>query len=304
MKDKKYLVIPDQHAHPEYHNERANWIGELIKETRPDVVVNMGDAADMSSLCSYDKGKKDFQGRTYRKDIDSHLDFQDRIWSTVRKSKKKLPRRIFLHGNHENRIAKTIQIQPELENTISFDDLVSAYAEQVRGLIDGGADLLLVETVFDTLNAKAALFATLEVFDEKGKELPIMVSGTITDASGRTLSGQTAEAFLISLSHVPLLSIGLNCALGANQLRPYIEILSKHSKVFTSAYPNAGLPNEFGEYDQGPQAMAKEVESYVNDGLVNILGGCCGTTPEHIKAMVELVEGKRPRSISKKEIAL
>lgn len=123
MKDKKYLVIPDQHAHPEYHNERANWIGELIKETRPDVVVNMGDAADMSSLCSYDKGKKDFQGRTYRKDIDSHLDFQDRIWSTVRKSKKKLPRRIFLHGNHENRIAKTIQIQPELENTISFDDL-------------------------------------------------------------------------------------------------------------------------------------------------------------------------------------
>ncbi|HAH50767.1 MAG TPA: 5-methyltetrahydrofolate--homocysteine methyltransferase [Balneola sp.] len=203
---------------------------------------------------------------------------------------------------------RTASLSPDVNRpgfrSISFDDLVSAYAEQVRGLIDGGADLILVETVFDTLNAKAALFATLEVFDEKGKELPIMVSGTITDASGRTLSGQTAEAFLISLSHVPLLSIGLNCALGANQLRPYIEILSKHSKVFTSAYPNAGLPNEFGEYDQGPQAMAKEVESYVNDGLVNILGGCCGTTPEHIKAMVELVEGKRPRSISKKEIAL
>mgnify|MGYP003121978639 FL=1 len=203
---------------------------------------------------------------------------------------------------------RTASLSPDVNRpgfrSISFDDLVSAYAEQVRGLIDGGADLILVETVFDTLNAKAALCATLEVFDEKGKELPIMVSGTITDASGRTLSGQTAEAFLISLSHVPLLSIGLNCALGANQLRPYIEILSKHSKVFTSAYPNAGLPNEFGEYDQGPQAMAKEVESYVNDGLVNILGGCCGTTPEHIKAMVELVEGKRPRSISKKEIAL
>lgn len=203
---------------------------------------------------------------------------------------------------------RTASLSPDVNQpgfrSISFDDLVSAYAEQVRGLIDGGADLILIETVFDTLNAKAALFATLEVFDEKGKELPIMVSGTITDASGRTLSGQTAEAFLISLSHVPLLSIGLNCALGAKQLRPYIEILSKHSKVFTSAYPNAGLPNEFGEYDQGPQAMAKEVESYVNDGLVNILGGCCGTTPEHIKAMVELVEGKRPRSISKKEIAL
>ena len=186
--------------------------------------------------------------------------------------------------------------------SISFDELTTAYSEQVRGLIDGGSDVLLIETVFDTLNAKAALFATLEVFDEKGVELPIMVSGTITDASGRTLSGQTAEAFLISLSHVPLLSIGLNCALGAKQLRPYVEILSKHSKVFTSAYPNAGLPNEFGEYDQGPQAMVKEVESYVNDGLVNILGGCCGTTPEHIKAMVELVEGKKPRSISKMEM--
>ena len=201
---------------------------------------------------------------------------------------------------------RTASLSPDVNRpgfrSISFDELTTAYSEQVRGLIDGGSDVLLIETVFDTLNAKAALFATLEVFDEKGVELPIMVSGTITDASGRTLSGQTAEAFLISLSHVPLLSIGLNCALGAKQLRPYVEILSKHSKVFTSAYPNAGLPNEFGEYDQGPQAMVKEVESYVNDGLVNILGGCCGTTPEHIKAMVELVEGKKPRSISKMEM--
>lgn len=202
---------------------------------------------------------------------------------------------------------RTASLSPDVNRpgfrAISFDELATAYAEQVRGLVDGGADVILIETVFDTLNAKAALFATLEVFDEKGKELPIMVSGTITDASGRTLSGQTAEAFLISLSHVPLLSIGLNCALGAKQLRPYVEILSNHSKAFTSAYPNAGLPNEFGEYDQGPEAMAKEVESYVNDGLVNILGGCCGTTPEHIKAMADLVEGKKPRSLDKTEAA-
>lgn len=200
---------------------------------------------------------------------------------------------------------KTASLSPDVTRpgfrSISFDELADAYSEQVRGLIEGGVDLILIETVFDTLNAKAALYATMEVFDEKSKELPIMVSGTITDASGRTLSGQTAEAFLISLSHVPLLSIGLNCALGAKQLRPYIEILSDYSSTFTSAYPNAGLPNEFGEYDQDPKSMAKEVESYVNNGLINILGGCCGTTPEHIKAMVELVEGKNPRSVNKKE---
>lgn len=202
---------------------------------------------------------------------------------------------------------RTASLSPDVNRpgfrAISFDELTEAYSEQVRGLVDGGADVILIETVFDTLNAKAALFATLEVFEEKGAEIPIMVSGTITDASGRTLSGQTVDAFLISLSHVPLLSIGLNCALGAKQLRPYVETLSEHSKAFISAYPNAGLPNEFGEYDQGPQAMAKEVESYVNDRLVNILGGCCGTTPEHIKAMAELVKDVEPRSLQKTEVA-
>ena len=202
---------------------------------------------------------------------------------------------------------RTASLSPDVNRpgfrAISFDELTEAYSEQVRGLIDGGADVILIETVFDTLNAKAALFATLEVFEEKETEIPIMVSGTITDASGRTLSGQTVDAFLISLSHVPLLSIGLNCALGAKQLRPYVETLSEHSKAFISAYPNAGLPNEFGEYDQGPQAMAKEVESYVNDRLVNILGGCCGTTPEHIKAMAELVKDVEPRSLQKAEVA-
>jgi 5-methyltetrahydrofolate--homocysteine methyltransferase len=202
---------------------------------------------------------------------------------------------------------KTASLSPDVSSpgfrAITFDELAEAYKEQARGLVDGGADVLLIETIFDTLNAKAALFAIQELYEETGNELPIMISGTITDASGRTLSGQTVEAFLISLSHVPLLSIGLNCALGAKQLRPYVQSLSENSKTFISAYPNAGLPNEFGEYDQGPKAMADEVSSYVEDGLVNILGGCCGTTPDHIREMARLVEGKNPRFITQKEVA-
>lgn len=200
---------------------------------------------------------------------------------------------------------RTASLSPNVSSpgfrAITFDQLAEAYKEQARGLIDGGVDVLLIETVFDTLNAKAALYAIQELYEEIGKELPIMISGTITDASGRTLSGQTVEAFLISLSHVPLLSIGLNCALGAKQLRPYVQSLSENSNTYVSAYPNAGLPNEFGEYDQGPEAMATEVRSYVEDGLVNILGGCCGTTPDHIKAMAETASGIKPRSIHRKE---
>lgn len=186
---------------------------------------------------------------------------------------------------------------------ISFDELTVAYKDQARGLIDGGADLILIETIFDTLNAKAAIFGILELFDETGKELPIMISGTITDASGRTLSGQTVEAFLISLSHAPLLSIGFNCALGAKQLSPYLKTLSKYSPYFISAYPNAGLPNEFGEYDQGPELMANEVKAFLEDGLVNILGGCCGTTPDHIKKMAELAARYSPRTLNEEAAA-
>jgi 5-methyltetrahydrofolate--homocysteine methyltransferase len=172
-----------------------------------------------------------------------------------------------------------------------------AYKEQVKGLMDGGADLLLVETIFDTLNAKAALFGIQELFDEEGKTLPIMVSGTITDASGRTLSGQTTEAFLISVSHVPLLSVGLNCALGARQLRPYLQILNEQAPFFVSAYPNAGLPNEFGQYDEGPEEMGTQINEFLKEGLVNILGGCCGTTPAHIKVIAELAKKYKPREV-------
>lgn len=196
---------------------------------------------------------------------------------------------------------KTASLSPDVNNpgyrAITFDELVEAYTEQIRGLIDGGVDILLIETIFDTLNAKAALFAIETYFEQTGKRLPIMVSGTITDASGRTLSGQTAEAFLISVSHLPLLSVGFNCALGADLLRPYSEEIAKKAPFYTSAHPNAGLPNAFGEYDQSPEEMAKIVEDFLKDGLVNIIGGCCGTTPAHIKLIAELAQKYKPRPL-------
>ena len=194
---------------------------------------------------------------------------------------------------------RTSSISPDVNDpgyrAITFDALQEAYTEQVNALIDGGVDLLLVETVFDTLNAKAALFAIQEVFSEKEITLPIMVSGTITDQSGRTLTGQTTEAFLISLSHIPLLSIGLNCALGANMMRPYLQILNKKSSFPVSAHPNAGLPNEFGEYEESPEIMREQIRVFLEEGLVNIIGGCCGTTPEHIKEISEMVQQYKPR---------
>ncbi len=180
---------------------------------------------------------------------------------------------------------------------MTFDDLRLAYAEAVRGLMDGGADLILIETVFDTLNAKAALFATEEVFEEKGVRLPISVSGTITDLSGRTLSGQTAEAFWYSVRHADLFSIGLNCALGAKEMRAHVADLARVSDTRVCAYPNAGLPNEFGEYDESPEAMAALVGEFAAAGLVNVVGGCCGTTPDHIAAIARAVEGFAPRSL-------
>lgn len=198
---------------------------------------------------------------------------------------------------------KTASLSPDVNNpgyrAIDFDTLAANYKEQAKALVEGGVDGLLIETVFDTLNAKAALFAVMDLYDEIGKELPIMVSGTITDASGRTLSGQTTEAFLISISHAPLLSVGLNCALGASQLRPYLQVLSRNSNFLISAHPNAGLPNAFGEYDETPEKMASQIKEYLDLGLVNIIGGCCGTGPGHIKAIAELAskyEARKPES--------
>ncbi len=203
---------------------------------------------------------------------------------------------------------RTASISPDVNDpgyrAITFDQLAEAYAEQVRGLLDGGADIILVETIFDTLNAKAALYAIQAVYEERNipldpKEggIPIMISGTITDASGRTLSGQTTEAFLISVSHVPLFSVGLNCALGAKELRPYLKVLAQEAPFYVSAYPNAGLPNEFGAYDQGANEMADQVRDFLKEGMLNILGGCCGTTPDHIRALANLAADYSPRKI-------
>lgn len=197
---------------------------------------------------------------------------------------------------------RTASISPDVNDpgkrNVSFDELVVAYKEQVKGLIEGGAHILLVETVFDTLNAKAALFACEEMMDELGVILPIMISGTITDASGRTLSGQTAEAFVVSTAHAPLLSVGLNCAMGAKELTPYLQVLSDKSHFFISAHPNAGLPNEFGGYDESPEDMRDNMKTFLDRNIVNIIGGCCGTTPDHIKAIADLARNYKPRKRS------
>jgi len=197
---------------------------------------------------------------------------------------------------------RTASMSPDVNDpgyrAVTFDDLVVAYSEQINALIDGGVDILLIETIFDTLNAKAALFAVDSILDKRNISVPIMISGTITDASGRTLSGQTVEAFVASLSHIELLSIGFNCALGADLLLPYMKRLSDITDFYTSAHPNAGLPNAFGEYDQSPEEMKELILEYLELKCVNIIGGCCGTTPQHIKLIAQEVNNFKPRNKS------
>jgi 5-methyltetrahydrofolate--homocysteine methyltransferase len=196
---------------------------------------------------------------------------------------------------------RTASISPDVNNpgfrNVSFDALVEAYTTQTRGLIDGGADIILIETVFDTLNAKAAGFAVKQVFEEMGVTLPIMISGTITDLSGRNLSGQTPEAFWYSMQHLEPFSIGLNCSFGAEQLRPSVDEMAHVAGTYVSVYPNAGLPNEMGEYDESPEYMAGLLEEWARDGLINIVGGCCGTTPDHIRAIRHAVSKYEPRAV-------
>jgi 5-methyltetrahydrofolate--homocysteine methyltransferase len=205
---------------------------------------------------------------------------------------------------------KTLSLSPDVNNpgfrAVTFDEVVTAYYEQVKGLVDGGVDLLLIETIFDTLNAKAAIFAIKKYFRDVQKEsLPVMISGTITDASGRTLSGQTLEAFYTSVMHAKPLSIGLNCALGAREMRPHIEELSQIASCYVSAYPNAGLPNAMGEYDENPEDTGHYLEEWAKEGWVNIVGGCCGTTPDHIRHIAQEVKNIPPRQlpILEKELA-
>ncbi len=196
---------------------------------------------------------------------------------------------------------QTASISPDINRPeyrkVYFKDIANGYRDQIRGLVEGGVDFLVVETVFDTLNCKAVLFAIEEYFEKSGNKIPVMVSGTMVDASGRTLSGQTLEAFRISVSHMDLLCIGINCALGADQMRPFIEELSEKTSLYTSIYPNAGLPNEFGEYDELPEYTAKILKEYAQSGFVNFVGGCCGTTPAHIKKIAETVSKIKPRKL-------
>lgn len=196
---------------------------------------------------------------------------------------------------------RTLSLSPDVNNpgyrAVTFDEVADAYYEQISGLVDGGVDIILIETIFDTLNAKAAIYATKKYFMDKGIELPVMISGTITDSSGRTLSGQTLEAFYYSIEHADPISVGLNCALGGRQMRPFVEALATIATCYVSAYPNAGLPNAMGEYDETPEITAAIIREWAEDGLVNLVGGCCGTTPDHIRAIAKAVKGVKPRAL-------
>jgi 5-methyltetrahydrofolate--homocysteine methyltransferase len=289
------------HPHPLKGNN------DLLTITRPDIIKEIhagyfeagADIAETNTFSSTSVAQADYR----LEDIVYELNFQaakiaKEVADEFTKRDPSKPRFVAGSIGPTNR---TASLSPDVNDpgfrAISFDQLADAYYEQAKGLQDGGVDILLVETIFDTLNAKAALFAIQKLFDDTGKKLPVMVSGTITDASGRTLSGQTVEAFLYSMSHMDLLSIGFNCALGAKQLRPHISDIAEKTSFLISAHPNAGLPNAFGEYDESPQSTASQIDEFLREGLLNIVGGCCGTTPEHIKAIAEVAKKHKPRSV-------
>jgi 5-methyltetrahydrofolate--homocysteine methyltransferase len=293
--------ILKDHPHPLKGNN------DLLSLTRPDIIKDIhrqyyeagADMVETNTFGSTTVAQADYHLEHLVYDINFHAaKIAKEVAVEFTKKEPNKPR--FVAGSM-GPTTKLSSMSPDVNNpgyrAITFDELVVAFKQQAKGLLDGGSDVLLLETITDTLNVKAALFGIQELFDETGKQVPVMVSGTITDASGRILSGQTAEAFLISVSHVPLLSIGLNCAMGAAALRPYLQVLNERSPFFVSAYPNAGLPNEFGHYDQTPDQMAAEVEEYLKEGLVNIVGGCCGSTPEHIQKIAEVAKKYKPREI-------
>jgi 5-methyltetrahydrofolate--homocysteine methyltransferase len=285
---------------------------DILSITRPDVIIDIhrsyldagADIIETNTFTSTPVAQSDYKTQDYVYEINlSAARLAKRIAVEFSERNPTKPRFVAGAFGPTN---KSASISPDVNDpgyrSVSFDDLVANYYEQARGLVDGGVDILLVETVFDTLNCKAALFAIQQYLHEIHKELPIMVSGTIVDQSGRTLSGQTTEAFWISVSHAEnLLSVGLNCALGAKQLRPFVEDLSRNAPVFISVYPNAGLPDEFGEYRQTPDTMAAQLEEYARNGLVNIVGGCCGTTAEHIKQLADIASRYKPRPIPRIE---
>lgn len=284
---------------------------DLLNITKPDVI----EAIHRAYL---DAGADIIETNTFNANAFSQADYDMEQWVyemnyEAAKIAKKVVQEYNQQSPNQPRFVagamgptnKALSLSPDVNDpgyrAADFDGIMQAYYTQAKGLMEGGADILLVETIFDTLNAKAALFAIETLFEEKGEKLPVMISGTITDASGRTLSGQTVEAFWISVSHVKPFCVGLNCALGAEEMRPYLEALSKVADCYVSSYPNAGLPNEFGEYDQGATEMSNYIRDFAQSGFVNMIGGCCGTTPEHIKAMVKGVQNVSPRAIPKIE---
>lgn len=287
------------------HNVKGN--NDLLSLTQPEVIEDIHDA-----FC--EAGADIIETNTFNSTTISMADYQmeflvDEINIAAAKIARKVADKFTANNPDKPRFVagsmgptnKTASLSPDVNNpgfrSIDFDELVVAYRQQAKALADGGVDLFLIETVFDTLNCKAAIYGILELKEEEGIDLPIMISGTITDASGRTLSGQTVEAFWYSVSHANPLSIGLNCALGAEQMRPFIKELSDKAWCKVSAHPNAGLPNEFGEYDETPESMSRVVGEFAQQGFLNIVGGCCGTTPEHLKAIIDTVSQYEPRKV-------
>lgn len=294
-------------GHFEDHPSPLKGNNDLLSITRPDVIEEIHDSyfaigADFASTNAF-SGTTIAQADYSLEDAVYEINFQSA--QCARRSADRWtaktpgqPRYVVGCLGPTNR---TASISPDVNDPgarwVTFDQLVEAYSQATHALLDGGSDIIMIETVFDTLNAKAALFAVIQVKEARNQpDLPVMISGTITDASGRTLSGQTAEAFWVSLMHGNLLSIGLNCALGADDMLPHIKMLDKHATCLISAHPNAGLPNEFGEYDQSPEEMAELVRPFLSEGHVNVIGGCCGTTPAHIKALKDLADEYAPRS--------
>ncbi len=293
----------------------ANWHSDvqgnndLLSITQPEIIIGI-------HLQYLEAGADIIETNTFSSTVIAQADYdmQEIAYelnvASAQCARKAIERYISAHpDSHPKYVAgaigplnKTLSLSPDVNNpgfrAVTFDEVVVAYTEQIKGLVEGGVDIILIETIFDTLNAKAAIFATKQFFRATGtEELPIMISGTITDASGRTLSGQTLEAFYISVKHANPISIGLNCALGAQEMRGHIEELSNIAACYTSAYPNAGLPNAMGEYDEQPHETAHFIEEWAKDGWVNIVGGCCGTTPDHIKHIADNVRMLQPRRL-------
>ncbi len=300
---------------------RTNWFeshpsplkgnNDLLSLTRPDIIREIhrayldagADIIETNTFSSTTIAQKDYGLEAYVDDLNIQSAMLAReVADEFTKLNPDKPRFVAGSIGPTNR---TASISPDVNDpgfrAIDFDELVQAYYQQMKGLSDGGVDIFLIETVFDTLNAKAALYAADVLKEGTGLEIPIMVSGTITDQSGRTLTGQTTEAFLISVSHMPLISIGLNCALGASMMRPYLQVLDKKSPFAVSVHPNAGLPNEFGQYDETPEQMADQINEFLQEGLVNIVGGCCGTTPEHIRLIADAAKEVKPRKFKGNE---